>query len=231
MDDHEPHQQATEYLERPMEHGFHELAGHLSALGLHEPHGASCRELCPDCGQPIGLRVCRREQAWLSTGTRISPPEHDIYCRYCNQAIPGNKDFGRMDKRHLVPELEKCFPVGKPGIPPAPLPSHTAQEQTSKAEKDVRPKIKKRNRCPLPSQNSTKQAARGANRTTTLPLPLRLGHHDPRLTFPAEDEAAYSTLGGCSCCGILLPQPILSQHQERCWWLASSRGTHRTGSG
>lgn len=52
-----------------------------------------------------GLATAEGRHLWhcfyAYSGTRISPPEHDIYCRYCNQAIPGNKDFGRMVSSNL----------------------------------------------------------------------------------------------------------------------------------
>ncbi|XP_057391889.1 XIAP-associated factor 1 isoform X4 [Balaenoptera acutorostrata] len=96
-----------------------------------------------------------------------------------------------------------------------------AEDQTSTAEKDVRPKTKNTSRFPLLSEKSTRQAPRGTNKTTDLPL-----KSDGRLraSSPVEDETAYDILRRCSQCGILLPLPTLTQHQEKCWWLASSKG-------
>lgn len=115
-----------------------------------------------------------------------------------------------QDKCRTVSESVKYFPVGKPRIPPPSLPSQAAEDQSSTAEKDVRPKKKSKNKFPLPSEKSTKQAPRGTNKTMDLPLKSK---PKARITSPIEDEAAYDILRRCSQCGILLPLPTLNQHQ------------------
>ncbi|XP_006219738.3 XIAP-associated factor 1 isoform X2 [Vicugna pacos] len=222
--------EATECQERPVECKFCELAVRLSKVELHEHHCGQQTKLCPGCGQLFMLHVlakhrdvCRGEQARLQEGQRIPAPESNICCDYCNQMIPGNKyiDHLLQDRCRPVSESVKYSPVGKPEIPPSFLPSQAAQDQTFTAEKGVRPKTKKICRFPLLSEKSTRQAPRGTNKTTDLPLK---SDHKLRVSAPVEDETAYDILRRCSQCGILLPLPTLSQHQEKCLWLASSKG-------
>ncbi|XP_045231431.2 XIAP-associated factor 1 isoform X3 [Macaca fascicularis] len=118
-------------------------------------------------------------------------------------------------------EFKKCFPVGKPKILPSSLPSQAAENQTSTMKKDVRPKTISINRFPLHSESSSKKAPRGNNKTLD---PLLMSEPKPRTSSPRGDRTAYDILRRCSQCGILLPLPILNQHQEKCRWLASSKG-------
>nr|XP_054111742.1 XIAP-associated factor 1 isoform X3 [Callithrix jacchus] len=118
-------------------------------------------------------------------------------------------------------EFKKHFPAGKPKILPSSLPSQAAENQTSAMEKDVRPKTKTIKRFILHSESSSKKTPRGKSKTLD---PLWMSEPKPRTTSPIEDEAAYDILKRCSQCGILLPLPILNQHQEKCCWLASSKG-------
>nr|XP_044601105.1 XIAP-associated factor 1 isoform X2 [Equus asinus] len=220
--------QATECRDRPVACQFCELAVRLSKAEIHEYHCGSRTQLCPDCDQPIMLRalaqhkdVCQGKQAQLGKGKEISASECKFSCWYCNQMIPGDKYSHHVDKCRTVSESVKYFPVGKPRIPPPSLPSQAAEDQSSTAEKDVRPKKKSKNKFPLPSEKSTKQAPRGTNKTMDLPLKSK---PKARITSPIEDEAAYDILRRCSQCGILLPLPTLNQHQEKCLRLASSKG-------
>uniref|UniRef100_A0A2K6FSV1 XIAP associated factor 1 n=1 Tax=Propithecus coquereli TaxID=379532 RepID=A0A2K6FSV1_PROCO len=222
------HRQAKECQERPTECKFCKLAVRLSKLEVHEFYCGKRTELCPDCGQSIMLEVlaqhkdvCRSEQAQLRKGERISAPGREISCHYCNQMIPENEYFHHMKKCCPNSEFEKHFPVGKLQIPPPSLPSQAAENQTSTTEQDVRPKTKNINRFPLLSESSSKQAPRGKNKTVGLPSKSEF---KTRTTSSIEDEAAYDILRRCPQCGILLPLPTLNQHQEKCWWLASSKG-------
>uniref|UniRef100_A0A7N9DA16 XIAP associated factor 1 n=1 Tax=Macaca fascicularis TaxID=9541 RepID=A0A7N9DA16_MACFA len=220
--------EANECQERPVECKFCELDMQLSKLELHESFCGSRTELCPGCGQFIMRRmlaqhtdVCRSEQAQLRKGERISAPEREIYCHYCNQMSPENKYFHHMGKCCPDSEFKKCFPVGKPKILPSSLPSQAAENQTSTMKKDVRPKTISINRFPLHSGSSSKKAPRGNNKTLD---PLLMSEPKPRTSSPRGDRTAYDILRRCSQCGILLPLPILNQHQEKCRWLASSKG-------
>uniref|UniRef100_A0A2K6FSQ7 XIAP associated factor 1 n=1 Tax=Propithecus coquereli TaxID=379532 RepID=A0A2K6FSQ7_PROCO len=220
--------EAKECQERPTECKFCKLAVRLSKLEVHEFYCGKRTELCPDCGQSIMLEVlaqhkdvCRSEQAQLRKGERISAPGREISCHYCNQMIPENEYFHHMKKCCPNSEFEKHFPVGKLQIPPPSLPSQAAENQTSTTEQDVRPKTKNINRFPLLSESSSKQAPRGKNKTVGLPSKSEF---KTRTTSSIEDEAAYDILRRCPQCGILLPLPTLNQHQEKCWWLASSKG-------
>ncbi|XP_066219490.1 XIAP-associated factor 1 [Saccopteryx leptura] len=220
--------ETTECQERPTECKFCEAAVRLSKLEIHEHHCGSRTELCLHCGQLI-LRhtlaqhrdVCQSEQAQLHRGKRIPAPESNICCHYCNQMIPRNKFLHHMDKCHTTPESAKYSPIVEPRISPPSLPSQAAEDQTSTKEKDVRPKTKNINSLPLLYKKSTRQAPSSTNGTMDLPLK---SEHKPWVTSPVTDEAAYDILRRCPQCDILLPLPTLNQHQEKCWWLASSKG-------
>ncbi|KAL4687843.1 hypothetical protein H8959_019971 [Pygathrix nigripes] len=208
--------EANECQERPVECKFCELDMQLSKLELHESYCGSRTELCPGCGQFITRRmlaqhtdVCRSEQAQLGKGERISAPEREIYCHYCNQMIPENNYFHHMGKCPDS-EFKKRFPVGKPKILPSSLPSQAAENQTSTMKKDVRPKTISINRFSLHSESSSKKAPRGNSKTLN---PLLMSEPKPRTSSPRGDRTAYDILRRCSQCGILLPLPILNQHQ------------------
>lgn len=95
---------------------------------------------------------------------------------------------------------------GKPKILPPSLTSQVTGNQTSSVKKDVRPKTKIRN-------SATKQETRNQNGTMDLPLKSAV---QQRAALPTGDEAAYDILRRCRQCGILLPLPILNQHQVPC---------------
>ncbi|CAK6437814.1 unnamed protein product [Pipistrellus nathusii] len=215
--------ETRECQERPVVCEFCRAAVRLSKLDIHEHHCGRRSELCPDCDQPIVLRelaqhrkACGSKQAQRQTGKKISAPESTICCHYCNQMIPGNKYLYHMDKCHATSESAEYFPVEEMRSSSPSLSSQAAEDQTSTAVKDVRPKTKNINRFPLPSENSTKKAASGTNKT--LDLSLR-PEHKPLVV----DDPAYDVLHRCPQCDILLPLPTLNRHQEKCWWLASWR--------
>ncbi|XP_055260136.1 XIAP-associated factor 1 isoform X2 [Moschus berezovskii] len=220
--------EAQECQERPVECQFCQLAVRLNKVDLHEHHCGRQTELCPDCGQHVMLRMlarhreeCQREQPQLQKGKSIPAPESNICCLYCNQMIPGNKYFHHLDRCRRVSGAVTHSPVGKPEIPPSSPSSRAAEDQTSKAEKDVRPKLKNRHRAPFLSEESTRQTPRGTNKATNLSLK---SNGKLRASSPVEDETAYDILRRCPQCGILLPLPTLNHHQEKCRRLASSKG-------
>lgn len=175
--------------------------------------------------ETVGLAIVKGDHLWwwccAFSGKKIPAPESNICCHYCKHMIPGNKYFHHLGRCCPVSDSVKYFPTGKLEIPPSSLSSEAAEDQIYIAEKDVRPKMKNINGFPLPSEKSTRQAPRGTNKTTDLPLK---SDGKLRASSPAEDDAAYDILRGCSQCGILLPLPTLNQHQGKCWQLASSKG-------
>ncbi|XP_067572888.1 XIAP-associated factor 1 isoform X1 [Pseudorca crassidens] len=227
-------QEAKECQERPVECQFCELAVRLNKVDIHEHPCGRRTEVCPHCGQRIVLHMlarhrdeCCGEQTQLQKGKRIPAPESNICCHYCNQMIPGNKYFHHVDRCRPISDSVTYSPVGKPDIPPSSLSSQAAEDQTSTAQKDVRPKTKNTSRFRHLSEKSTRQAPRGTNKTTDLPLK---SDGKLRASSPVEDETAYDILRRCSQCGIVLPLPTLTQHQEKCWWLASSKGKQARSS-
>ncbi|KAK1331527.1 hypothetical protein QTO34_009484 [Cnephaeus nilssonii] len=206
--------ETRECQERPVVCKFCRAAVRLSKLEIHEHHCGNRTELCLDCGQPIVLRTlaqhrdaCQSEQAQRQTGKKISAPKNNICCHYCNQMIPGNKYLHHMDKCHTTSESAKYFPIEETRNSPPSLPSQAAEDQTSTAVKDVRPKTKNINRFPLLSENSTKEAPSGTNKSLDLPLKPE---HKPWV----EDDPAYDVLHRCPQCDILLPLPTLNRHQR-----------------
>lgn len=97
----------------------------------------------------------------------------------------------------------KYLQDGKPKLLPPSLTSQVTGSQTPTVNKDVRPKTKNRN-------SSTKQEAKDQNGTLDLPLRSAL---QQRAALATGDEAAYDIFQRCSQCGILLPLPVLNQHQ------------------
>lgn len=221
--------EARECQERPVLCEFCRAAVRLSKLEIHAHHCGRRTELCPDCGQPFALRAlaqhreaCRSEQAQRPTGEKISAPESSICCHYCNQMIPGNKYARHMDKCHTTSESAKYLPVEETRNSPPSLPRQAAEDQTSTAVKDVRPKTKNINRKSN-KENPTKKAPSGTKKALDLPLNPE---HKPRVV----DDPAYDVLHRCPQCDILLPLPTLNRHQEKCWWLASWRGNQGRNS-
>lgn len=125
-----------------------------------------------------------------------------------------------QNKCHAVTESTESFPVGISRIPTPFLPNQTAKDYPSTAENDVRPKTKNSKKFPSLSENSTKKTPRGRDWANDIPLK---SNHNPKLSSSV-DEAAYNIMRSCSQCGILLPLPILSQHQVLTAYLLFSSG-------
>lgn len=89
---------------------------------------------------------------------------------------------------------------------PSTLSCMETGNRRSTVSKDVRPKTKIRN-------SSTKRETKDSNDTVDLPLKSGL---QQRATLPKGDETAYDILQNCCQCRILLPLPILNEHQVPC---------------
>lgn len=89
---------------------------------------------------------------------------------------------------------------------PSTLAFMDSGNRRSTVSKDVRPKTKNRN-------SSTKRETKKQNGTVALPLKSGL---QQRADLPTGDETAYDTLQNCCQCRILLPLPILNEHQVLC---------------
>lgn len=148
------------------------------------------------------LNTCLASPSILSVAGKFQLPRQ-LYCPTI-KAIEGIFKliyFSHLqDKCRPISESVKYRPFEKPKIPPPSLPSQASGNQSSTVEKDVRPKAK-------PMNIST---PRGKNRTTDLPWKSELR---TSTASPTEEEAAYDILQRCHLCGILLPLPILKQHQ------------------
>lgn len=213
------HQQTKDIQQHPAKCKFCDLAVHLSKLDVHESHCGSRTERCPHCNQPIILRVlaqhkevCLSAKARSEEGKRTVSPGRKTHCNYCKQKIPENKDVSHM-KQCPALRTVKYLQDGKPKLLPPSLTSQVTGSQTPTVNKDVRPKTKNRN-------SSTKQEAKDQNGTLDLPLRSAL---QQRAALATGDEAAYDIFQRCSQCGILLPLPVLNQHQEKCRRLAHQK--------
>lgn len=201
-----------------------ELALSSCKLGTHEHYHGKQMEQCMGCGWSIPLqglaqhrKVCQNEWSLLKKGNKGSVSKKKIHCHRCNQLIPANYYSQHMNKCHAVTESTESLPVGIARISTQFLPNQTAKDYPSTANKDVRPKTKNSKTFPSLSENSTKKTPRGTDRSNDIPLK---SNHNAKLSSSVVD-AAYNIMRSCSQCGILLPLPILSQHQEKCRWLTS----------
>ncbi|XP_033040749.1 XIAP-associated factor 1 isoform X3 [Trachypithecus francoisi] len=159
--------------------------------------------------------------AGQSSAQAVASSSHAECSRSTQMSVGVNRPSSGKGKCCPDSEFKKRFPVGKPKILPSSLPSQAAENQTSMMKKDVRPKTISINRFSLHSESSSKKAPRGNNKTLN---PLLMSEPKPRTSSPRGNRTAYDILRRCSQCGILLPLPILNQHQEKCRWLASSKG-------
>ncbi|XP_060219322.1 XIAP-associated factor 1 isoform X2 [Meriones unguiculatus] len=197
-----------ESQQHPAKCKFCELAVHLSNLDIHESHCGSRTEHCPHCNQPITLPalaqhkdVCQSSKGRPEEGKRIVSPGRKIHCDHCKQMIPENQYVSHMNmqKQSLI-----YLRNGKPIILPSSLAIMETEKQTSTLRKDVRPKTKIGN-------SSRKQKTKDQSDTADLPLMSVL---QQGAALPAGDEDAYDILRRCCQCGILLPLPILNEHQS-----------------
>ncbi|XP_027282633.1 XIAP-associated factor 1 isoform X3 [Cricetulus griseus] len=136
-----------------------------------------------------------------------------VLCPECEEPIPKSKmkehaETVHQQKQCPASRTVKYLQNGKPKILPPSLTSQVAGNQTSTVMTDVRPKTKIRN-------SSTKRETKDQNVLMGLPLKPAL---QPRAALPTGD--AYDILQRCCRCDILLPLPILNQHQEKCLRLA-----------
>ncbi|CAO2644040.1 XIAP-associated factor 1 [Lemmus lemmus] len=134
-----------------------------------------------------------------------------VVCPECEEPIPQSKMKEHADTVHQQKQCPASRTVtylqdGKPKILPPSLTSQVTGNQTSSVKKDVRPKTRNR-------KSATKQETKDQNGTVDLPLKSAL---QQRAALPTGDESAYDILRRCCQCGILLPLPILNQHQVPC---------------
>ncbi|XP_036197728.1 XIAP-associated factor 1 isoform X3 [Myotis myotis] len=192
----------------------------------------ACRRVCwrftrpgnarsaPSCvssaGQPCASASWRSMSTTAATASSCAWTAASPSCsaRWPSTGMPAraSRPSTGQNKCRTTSEPAKYVPTEETRHSPPSLPSQAAEDQTPTAVKDVRPKTKNTSRFPLLSENSTKQAPRGTDKTLDPPLK------------PVVDDPAYNILRRCPQCDILLPLPTLNQHQEKCWWLASWRG-------
>ncbi|XP_031208811.1 XIAP-associated factor 1 isoform X2 [Mastomys coucha] len=214
------HQQTKESQQHPAKCKFCELAVQLSNLDVHESHCGSRTEHCPHCNQPIPLRVlaqhkdvCQRAKGRPEEGKKIvSSPRRKTRCDICKQMIPENKYASHM-KQCSAPTTVTRILDRSTIVIPSTLSCMETGNRRSTVSKDVRPKTKIRN-------SSTKRETKDSNDTVDLPLKSGL---QQRATLPKGDETAYDILQNCCQCRILLPLPILNEHQEKCLRLARQK--------
>ncbi|XP_021081343.1 XIAP-associated factor 1 isoform X1 [Mesocricetus auratus] len=153
--------------------------------------------------------VINMKNFFYMPGKRNVSPERKTRCDYCKQMIPENKYVSHM-KQCPASRTVKYLQDGKPKILPPSRASQVTGNQTSTVMTDVRPKTKIRN-------SSTSGETKDKNGLMGLPLKPAL---QPRAALPKGDETAYDIFRKCCWCSILLPLPILNQHQEKCLKLA-----------
>lgn len=217
------HQQAKESQQDPAECKFCELAVQLSKLDIHEYHCGSRTEHCPHCNQRVILRVlaqhkdlCLSAKGKPKEGKRTVSPGRKTHCDICKQMIPEHKYASHM-KQCSAPRMVTYLRDGRTVVLPSTLPFMNTGNRSSTVSKDVRPKTKNRN-------SSTKRETKDQSGAVDLPLKSRL---QQRTALPKGEETAYDILRNCRQCRILLPLPILNEHQEKCLRLAQQKKLER----
>lgn len=214
------HQQTKESQQHPAKCKFCELAVQLSNLDIHESQCGSRTELCPHCNQPVTLRVlaqhkdvCLSAKGRPKEGKRIvSPPGRKTHCDICKELIPENKYASHM-KQCSAPRTVTYLRDGRTVVLPSTPPFTGTGNRTSTVSKDARPKTKNRN-------SSTKRETKDRSDTVDLPLKSWL---QQRAALLKGEETVYDILRNCCQCQILLPLPILKEHQEKCLRLAHQK--------
>lgn len=220
------HQQTKESQQHPAKCKFCELSVQLSNLDIHEYQCGSRTEHCPHCNQRFTLRVlaqhkdlCLSAKGKPKEGKRIVSPERKTHCDICKQMIPEHKYASHM-KQCSAPRTVTYLRDGRTVVLPSTLPFVNTGNRTSTVSKDVRPKTKNRN-------SSTKRETK--DQTGAVDLPLKSGLQQ-RAALPKGEETAYDILRNCCQCRILLPLPILNEHQEKCLRLAHQKKLVRRAS-
>lgn len=213
------HQQTKESQQDPAKCKFCELAVQLSKLDIHEYHCGSRTEHCPHCNQHVILRVlaqhkdlCLSAKGKPKEGKRTVSPGRKTHCDICKQMIPEHKYASHM-KQCSAPRTVTYLRDGRTVVLPSTLPFMNTGNRTSTVSKDVRPKTKNRN-------SSTKRETKDQSGAVDLPLKSGL---QQRTALPKGEETAYDILRNCRQCRILLPLPILKEHQEKCLRLAQQK--------
>ncbi|GAB1296398.1 XIAP-associated factor 1 [Apodemus speciosus] len=212
--------QTKESQQHPAKCKYCELAVQLSNLDVHQSHCGSRTEHCPHCNQPITHRalaqhrdVCLSAKGRLEEGKRIiSSPGRKTHCDICKQMIPENKYVSHM-KQCSAPRTVSRIQDGSTIVLPSTLPFIDTRNRSSTVSKDVRPKKKSR-------QSSTKRETKDQSGSVDLPWKSGL---QQRAALPKGEETAYDILRNCCQCRILLPLPILNEHQEKCLRLAHQK--------
>lgn len=217
--------ETKESQQHPAKCKFCELAVHPNNLDVHESHCGSRTERCPHCNRPITLRalaqhkdVCLSAKGRPEKGKRTVSPERKNHCDHCKQMIPENQ-YASHVKQCVASETVISLRNGKTIIVPSFIKIMANEKQASTVRKDVRPKTKNRN-------GSTNQETKDQNGPVVQPLTSVL---QLEAALPTGDETAYDILQMCRQCGILLPSPILDEHQEKCLRLAHQKKTERGG--
>ncbi|NP_001278082.1 XIAP-associated factor 1 isoform 2 [Mus musculus] len=141
-----------------------------------------------------------------------------VLCPECEEPIPESKMKEHMEVVHQQKQCSAPNTVTRIRdesiiVIPSTLAFMDSGNRRSTVSKDVRPKTKNRN-------SSTKRETKKQNGTVALPLKSGL---QQRADLPTGDETAYDTLQNCCQCRILLPLPILNEHQEKCQRLAHQK--------
>uniref|UniRef100_M0R7W3 XIAP associated factor 1 n=1 Tax=Rattus norvegicus TaxID=10116 RepID=M0R7W3_RAT len=148
-----------------------------------------------------------------------------VLCPECEEPIPESKmkehvEAVHQQKQCSAPRTVTYLRDGRTVVLPSTLPLMNTGNQTSTVSKDVRPKTKNRN-------SSTKRETKDQSGAVDLPLKSRL---QQRTALPKGEETAYDILRKCRQCRILLPLPILNEHQEKCLRLAQQKKLVRRAS-
>ncbi|XP_027704523.1 XIAP-associated factor 1 [Vombatus ursinus] len=176
---------------------FCELAVPLSHLEEHETSCGSQTAPSLTRQQPVLPAQPASQEAHCMDKSKKSrkAPRKKVSCPKCPEDNPEAKFSQHWDECHRFRGLMKSFDACLPKKPeqPSPVPWDPEPAEAPVGEKVVRPKKESR----------------------TFKMPLS--------SWPAQGqkENEYDVLEGCAHCHILLPLPVLKQHEEKCRRLAS----------
>ncbi|XP_068939330.1 XIAP-associated factor 1 isoform X2 [Petaurus breviceps papuanus] len=179
---------------------FCEQAIPLSCLEEHETSCGSQTEPSLTCKKPVlpAQQVSHEALCMDRPKKTRKAPRKKVNCSECGQDIPEAKLCQHWDECRRFTELMRSFDACLLKRPEQPFAVAWDPEpaQASTGERIVRPKKK-------------------GNHTFKMPL----SSWPPRV----KKEEDYDVLKDCSHCHILLPLPVLNQHEEKCQRLLSQR--------
>ncbi|XP_043847394.1 LOW QUALITY PROTEIN: XIAP-associated factor 1 [Dromiciops gliroides] len=192
----------AECSERPIACEFCKLAIPLSHLEEHETGCGGQRVSSLNHGQPVlPAQLTGQKDTRVSRLRNSRKAPRKLSCPKCSQDISEAKFHSHQDECHRFTELLGSFDSCLLKRPEQPSPVLW--------EPGTSPSIQGREGCPSKKKEG---------RAFKVLLSSQAARYQPA---QGKEEEEYNVLEGCSHCHILLPLPILKQHEEKCQRWAS----------